>query len=127
MPTYFELFPPWGPDGRFLGPSPNHPMFSGWTSNAPAAAFANTSSVTLESLAATMAKLKPLPRDVFVFPGNMGQFKALLEANGVKVVGDTLVDPSPYPLPVPPILSGLECWEIEGEVWVARSYRDVED
>lgn len=102
---------------------PNPPGFS-WTNTSA------TVDVTLDGLVATMKKLKPPPRDVFVFGGTMTEFKAALDANGVEVQAEAPADLgmpcSPFGTTFPPLFS-LGCYEVNGEVWVATNYRDVED
>jgi hypothetical protein len=88
--------------------------------------------VTRDSLAATVAELKarlgPMPRDVFLYPGPIDRFLADLAASGVEIRGPEVAPPGAVPSPfgLPPIGS-LEFWEIGGNVWVAGRYRDVED
>jgi hypothetical protein len=99
---------------------------SDWTTNT--ASTATTASVTYESLVATIAKLKPMPRDVFVYPGSIGEFQADLAASGVEMRGPAVTDPgaAPAPFGLHPIGS-LGYWEVDGEVWIAGSYRDFRD
>jgi hypothetical protein len=84
--------------------------------------------MTREDLAAMVAKLKPMPRDVFLYPGPIDRFLADLAASGVEIRGPAVPDPGAPLLPfdLPPI-GGLECWEIGGNVWVSGRYHDVED
>jgi hypothetical protein len=79
-------------------------------------------------IAELKARLGPMPRDVFLYPGPMDAFKADLAASGVEMRSNAIVPPGVPPLPfgLPPIGS-LEFWEIGGNVWVAGRYRDVED
>jgi hypothetical protein len=84
--------------------------------------------MTHEDLAATVAGLKPMPRDVFLYPGPIDRFKADLAASGVEVRSNAIAPPGVPQLPfgLPPI-GGLQYWLIGGNVWVAGDYRDVED
>jgi hypothetical protein len=84
--------------------------------------------LTDAAIAELKAKLGPMPRDVFLYPGPIGRFLADLEASGVEVRGDeiTLPGAAPLPLGLRP-LGGLECWEVDSMVWIAGSYRDFKD
>jgi hypothetical protein len=93
-----------------------------------------TASTIYDGLTVTMAELKAKletrSRDVFVYPGPIDAFKADLAASGVE-----MRDPAvrvfhgaralaPFGLSS---IGGLECWEVDGQVWVAGSYRDFRD
>jgi hypothetical protein len=91
-------------------------------------------STTYDGLTATMAELRArlesMPRDVFVYPGPIDAFKADLAASGVEMrdpavrVFHGARAPAPFGLSS---IGGLECWEVDGQVWVAGSYRDFRD
>jgi hypothetical protein len=90
-----------------------------------------TTPATMTALAATVAelkaKVKPMPRDVFVYPGPMDAFKAVLAASGVEVCGEVAPPGAvSFPFGLRPI-GDLECYEVDGEVWIAGSYRDFQD
>jgi hypothetical protein len=82
--------------------------------------------LTDAAIAELKAKLGPMPRDVFLYPGPIGRFLADLEASGVEIRGVEIQDPGvpPTPFGLPPI-GGLECWEVDGQVWIAGSVRDL--
>jgi hypothetical protein len=84
--------------------------------------------LTADGIAELKAKLGPMPRDVFLYPGPIARLLADLEASGVEIRGPAVPDPSvpPAPFGLPP-LGGLECWEVDGQVWIAGSYRDFKD
>jgi hypothetical protein len=90
--------------------------------------------MTREDLVTMVARFKPMPRDVFLYPGSMDRFKVDLAASGVEIRGPEVAPQGLYLTDLHSIgslkcweVSGLECWEIDGQVWIAGSYRDFKD
>jgi hypothetical protein len=96
-----------------------------WTTNA---ASPPPAPLTDAAIAELKAKLGPMPRDVFLYPGPIGRLLADLEASGVEIRGPAVPDPAVPPIPfgLPP-LGGLDFYEVDGMVWIAGSYRDFKD
>jgi hypothetical protein len=90
--------------------------------------------LTADGIAELKAKLGPMPRDVFLYPGPMDRFLADLAASGVEIRGPEVAPQGLYLTDLHSIgslkcweVSGLECWEVDGQVWIAGSYRDFRD
>lgn len=85
-------------------------------------------SYSLESLRETMAilaKLPPLPRDVFRFDGTLEEFKVAWAKQGVTEAPAAAFPPLGG-LTFPP-LGGLEIHEIGGRCWIGPDIRSIRE
>jgi hypothetical protein len=100
------------------------------TSNERWTTFLNTWTSTssllksLKEVVGDMAKLPPLPRDVFRFDGTLEEFKIALAQQGV-TEAPAAVFPPLGGLAFPP-LGSFVVHEIDRRCWIAPNYRDIE-
>jgi hypothetical protein len=94
-----------------------------WSTSSNSGAWPSYSLESLRETIAVMAKLPPLPREVFRFDGTLEEFRSALARLGV-----TEATPAVFPplsgLTFPP-LGSLEVHEIDGRCWIAPDYRDI--
>ncbi len=81
--------------------------------------------MTLAEMERMVSTLPKPTRDVFRFDGSMVEFEAILNACGVYRLLPKYQENSASSLL--PAIYGLGLWEINGAVWIAASYTDVND